>query len=82
MSEAKRRNQRRAARARTRLAAAGALLRDQRGGITIEKVFYIALFIFIVAIGLQFLANRTVNALKSQAGTIQTYGNQKPVLPN
>ena len=54
-----------------------ALLRSTRGSGTIEKVFMIALFIFIAAVGLQKLGKMTSSALSSQASEISRYGKQK-----
>lgn len=53
------------------------LLRNSRGSGTIEKVFMIALFIFVAALGLQKLGAMTQSALNSQSSEISKYGKAK-----
>lgn len=51
-----------------------ALLNSSRGSGTIEKVFMIAVFIFVAAIGLTKLGKATKKALEKQAKTIEKLG--------
>jgi hypothetical protein len=47
------------------------LLADTRGAELIEKLVVIALFIFIAAVGLKYLGDRTSGKLESQGQAIE-----------
>jgi len=50
-------------------------LEDSRGSGTIEKIFIIALFIFVAAAGLKILGTKTKAALEKQGTGIEQTGN-------
>ena len=47
------------------------LLKDQRGAEVIEKLVMIALFIFVAAVGLKYLGDKTSDKLTSQGDAIE-----------
>ncbi|MEA2698713.1 MAG: hypothetical protein QOI66_2984 [Myxococcales bacterium] len=49
-------------------------LKDSRGSGTIEKIFIIALFIFVAAAGLKILGTKTKDALEKQGEGIERTG--------
>ena len=54
------------------------LLTDTRGAELIEKLVVIALFIFIAAVGLKFLGDKTSGKLETQGQAIESTNDTLP----
>ena len=54
------------------------LLDDTRGAELIEKLVVIALFIFIAAVGLKFLGDKTSGKLESQGQAVENANDTLP----